>query len=186
MSNMALSAHHVATVIRARQPSIGTKKLHKLLYYCQGHHLAHFGEPLFTESISAWDMGPVVGELWFAEKHRPPPPETVELSEGELNTVGYVLSRYGALTGQDLENLTHSEAPWKLADSSREPGQSVRIKAEWLTEYFRTAGAASDDSEIPLPRDAVREWLSDADARRKEAAQRDDIDALRAWMRSHG
>lgn len=183
---MTLSAHHVASVIRARQPGIGTKKLHKLLYYCQGHHLAHFGEPLFTETVSAWDMGPVVGELWFAEKHQPPSRESVELSEGELNTIGYVLSRYGALTGQDLENLTHSETPWKLADSSREPGQSVRIKPEWLTEYFRTAGAASDDSDIPLPREAMREWLSDAEARREEAAQRDDIDALRAWMRSHG
>jgi uncharacterized phage-associated protein len=39
------------------------KKLHKLLYYCQGHHLATFGLPLFDESISAWDMGPVVGTL---------------------------------------------------------------------------------------------------------------------------
>jgi hypothetical protein len=40
---MAVSAHDVAAEIRRRQPSVGTKKLHKLLYYCQGHYLAAFG-----------------------------------------------------------------------------------------------------------------------------------------------
>ncbi|HEY6595845.1 MAG TPA: type II toxin-antitoxin system antitoxin SocA domain-containing protein [Asanoa sp.] len=60
---MRVSAHDVAAVLRARQPALGTKKLHKLLYYCQGHHLAAFGSPLFAESIGAWDMGPVVESL---------------------------------------------------------------------------------------------------------------------------
>jgi uncharacterized phage-associated protein len=82
-----------------------TKKLHKILYYCQGHHLAVFDEPLFGETILAWDMGPVVGALWYEKKqgeasvvrpHR-------EMNEAQLNAIGYVLSRYGALTGQDLE-----------------------------------------------------------------------------------
>ena len=31
----------------------GTKKLHKLMYYCQGHHLATFGEPLFAGVVAA-------------------------------------------------------------------------------------------------------------------------------------
>ncbi|MGQ0776145.1 MAG: hypothetical protein ACT4NY_17255 [Pseudonocardiales bacterium] len=42
---MTLSAHDVAAVLRDRLPGLGAKKLHKLLYYCQGHHLATFGEP---------------------------------------------------------------------------------------------------------------------------------------------
>ena len=56
------------------------------------------------------------------------------LADGVLNTIGYVLSRYGALTGQDLENLTHSEGPWRLADSGRRPGESARIKLEWIKQ----------------------------------------------------
>jgi uncharacterized phage-associated protein len=63
-----VAARAVASVLRERLPGVGTKKLHKLLYYCQGHHLATFGKPLFGESISAWDMGPVVGSLWKQEK----------------------------------------------------------------------------------------------------------------------
>jgi hypothetical protein len=37
---MVVSAHDVAAALRARLPDLPTKKLHKLLYYCQGHHLA--------------------------------------------------------------------------------------------------------------------------------------------------
>src|SRR4051812_11408513 len=84
------SAHDVAAEIRRRLPGVPTKRLHKLLYYCQGHHLATFGEPLFSETISAWDMGPVVGQLWYAESQQGGPLNDGlhDLDEGELNTVG--------------------------------------------------------------------------------------------------
>lgn len=75
-----LSARDVAKEIRARQPGIGEVKVQKLLYYCQGHHLATFDERLFHERISAFDMGPVVGEVWYADKnHIPEVPGAVEL-----------------------------------------------------------------------------------------------------------
>jgi len=45
--NMSASAHDVAAALRDRLPGLPTKKLHKLLYFCQGHHLAVKGEPLF-------------------------------------------------------------------------------------------------------------------------------------------
>ena len=38
----------------------GNDKLHKLLYYLQGHHAAATGQPLFSEPIWAGDDGPVV------------------------------------------------------------------------------------------------------------------------------
>lgn len=85
------------------------------------------------------------------------------MDEPHLNTIGYVLSRYGALTGQDLENLTHSEAPWQLADSGRRPGESAGIKLEWIKKYFRTSGSA-DDSIRHLSRSGCRTLRSDAKA----------------------
>src|SRR5258708_2589422 len=72
-----------------------TLNLHKLLYYCQGHHLAAFGVPLFRETISAWDQGPVVGEFWHRESQGEASASTVQLTEGQLNTVGYGISRLG-------------------------------------------------------------------------------------------
>ncbi|MGH3932403.1 MAG: Panacea domain-containing protein [Pseudonocardiaceae bacterium] len=176
---MTLSAHDVAAVLRDRQPGLLVKKLHKQLYYCQGHHLAAFDEPLFSETISAWDMGPVVGTLWYDEKQGNIPTARHELDEAALNTIGYVLSRYGALTGQDLENLTHSEEPWRLADSGRRVGESARIHLDWIKRYFRANGSANE-GETPLDSAAVTEFLRGAEERRREPGRTDDPEAIQA------
>ena len=181
---MTLSAHDVAAVLRDRLPGLPTKKLHKLLYYCQGHHLAAFDELLFSETISAWDMGPVVGNLWKAEKQDDIPRTHREMNEAQLNTVGYVLSRYGALTGQDLENLTHSEEPWRLADSGRRSGESARIEPEWIKQYFRSSGSADGEGdEVLLDSASVTEWLQDAEKRREDPVQSDSPEELMARLR---
>jgi len=176
---MTGSAHDVAAGLRQRAPGLQIKKLHKLLYYCQGHHLATYGEPLFRESISAWDMGPVVGELWHREKQGHGPATPPELTEAQLNTLGYVLSRYGGLTGLDLEHLTHSEAPWRLANKDRQPGDSARIELEWIGTYFMTSRAAEEGDEGLLDQSAVTEWLRHANDRRTEPLQPDTSEDIK-------
>lgn len=175
---MTVSAHDVAAVLRERLPGVGVKKLHKLLYYCQGHHLAQFEKPLFAETISAWDMGPVVARLWKQEDEGEAPPARAELGEAELNTIGYVLSRYGALTGNDLETLSHGEAPWRLANQMREPRGSVTIKQETLKYFFQTEGAAGDSDDEPLDTSVVRSWLANTNVSPSPDTP-DDINALR-------
>lgn len=175
-----MSAHDIAAELRNRLPGLPVKKLHKLLYYCQGHHLATFDRPLFGERIDAWDMGPVVASLWRDENYCEPTPPARELGEAELNTIGYVISRYGKLTGTDLEHLTHGETPWQLADSNRAPKGSAAIRQEWIRDYFRTAGAPGDGEEDPvLDSEQVRLWLADALARPRPARP-DDIESLKA------
>jgi uncharacterized phage-associated protein len=173
---MSLSAHDVAAALRDRIPGLTVKKLHKLLYYCQGHHLATFGEPLFGETVSAWDMGPVVGELWYAEKRGQSPGRVAPLDQAALNTVGYVLSRYGALTGEDLEHLTHSEPPWRDADEHRPPGSSARIERDRMRDYFRSDGAAETPDLDPV---ALTGWLRDAPARLTTGVRADSPDEIR-------
>jgi uncharacterized phage-associated protein len=160
---MPLPVHAIATEIRSRQPGIGTKKLHKLLYYCQGHHLAVHGVPLFAETIEAWDMGPVVAELWRAERRSDAPSAGVELGEAELNTIGYTLSRYGALTGKDLEVLSHGEDPWQEADAGRRRGEGAPMGHEQIARYFRDN--AADDQLDP---EQVAAWLADTATRPRE------------------
>lgn len=177
---MTVSAHDVAAALRARLPALGVKKLHKLLYYCQGHHLATFGEALFAEPVGAWDMGPVVERLWRDEKYGLEPPPRTDLDEAALNTVGYVVSRYGALTGRDLEVMTHGEPPWQLANASRRPRERAPIRPEWMLDYFRTDGAPDDGiDDVPLDSAAVSEWLRGSDGGADGAV--DDLDDLRSW-----
>jgi uncharacterized phage-associated protein len=168
-------------VLCRRLPDLPKPKKHKLLYYCQAHHLATFGRPLFAERISAWDHGPVVGALWYADKNNEPHEPNTALSEAELNTIGYVLSRYGGLTGSDLETLTHGEDPWRRADEERRPGGSAPILHEWMRDYYRAKGAPEGDgSSIVLDSKEVSEWLADAEERRHEPLQEDDLARLRA------
>jgi len=179
--HMVLSARDIAVELRSRRPGVGTVKLHKLLYYCQGHHLATFGVPLFRDTISAWDMGPVVGALWRTERDGAPESGVASFGEAELNTVGYVVSRYGALSGTDLRHLTHSERPWREADRRRTPGKSVRIPTEAIREYFASAALEDDDESVPpLDADDVAAWLEGAEERFAQPARRDSVEELRS------
>lgn len=172
-----VSAHDVAAEIRRRLPGVPTVKLHKLLYYCQGHHLGTFNVPLFTETVSAWDMGPVVSSVWFREKNGGEVPQRRDMTEAQLNTVGYVISRYGALTGRDLETLSHNQPPWQRADEMRQPKGSIRIRTEWIREFFVED---IEEYEIPLDSDAVREWLANAQEPPEEPDRPDDTTQLTA------
>jgi uncharacterized phage-associated protein len=157
------SAHDVAFELRRRLPGVPVKKLHKLLYYCQGWHAGTFGEPLFTESISAWDMGPVVGQLWYAEKqHGTRQAAEQRLDEAALNTIGFVVSRYGALSGAELERLTHSEPPWLEADQRRAPRGSQRIELDSLQRFFCAEAGEEDALEPEFDGEAVAGWLAEA------------------------
>lgn len=182
---MTMSAANVAAELRDRLPGVGVKKLHKLLYYCQGHHLVATGAPLFVESVSAWDHGPVVGRLWRAEQDGEQPLVSQSADEAQLNTVGYVVSRYGRLSGRDLEHLTHSEDPWRRADAVRAAGQSVRIEELWIQEYFESAG--EDDEEVEfVDQDVIRLWLKDAPERLSDPLTGDSVDALRRRLHDVG
>jgi uncharacterized phage-associated protein len=150
-----VSARDVADEIRRRLPGLGTKKLHKLLYYCQGHHLAVYDEPLFPEAISAWDMGPVVASLWREERSDVVPLGiNLDLSERVLNTIGYVISRYGALSDTDLERdkaLSEKDVDTWLAEA-KERAQH-RGKTDTVDELMRrlsrvATSVASRDSTL--------------------------------------
>jgi uncharacterized phage-associated protein len=158
--HMTASAHDVAVALRERLPGLGQKKLHKLLYYCQGHHLATFRQPLFSENILAWDMGPVVATLWREERDKIPPPPPHELGEAELNTIGYVVSRYGKMNASDLERLSHTEEPWITGDSGRKRGESDRIELEWIRAFFTRPDTDEDGDETVANDQVVTAWLA--------------------------
>lgn len=176
---MASAAGDVAAALRERLPGLPLKKLHKLLYYCQAHHLVATGEPLFLDTISAWDMGPVVGALWYRERSAGLTRPTRALEEAQLNTIGYVASRYGRLSGRDLEHLTHAEAPWQQADQNRQPHGSVRIELDTIRDYFQLEAADPDDDELNLEPATVAHWLAGASHRRSDALAPDTYEDLR-------
>ena len=147
-----VSAHDVARELRRRMPGAGRLKVQKLLYYCDGWSLAWNGEPLFEETIEAWDQGPVVADLWHDEgKGRQRPAERA-LTGPQLAVVDYVVQRYGHLTGEALKALSHRERPWRrFADADgRSISQNAVITREALAEWF------TNDAEFVAHQEEVR------------------------------
>jgi len=153
-----VSSHDVAREIRRRLSGVGLLKTHKLLYYCQGWHLAWHGEPMFSDGIEAWSNGPVVGELWAAEKHSRPVPDVHALSGDHLATLDYVIARYGALSGRDLINLTHGEDPWRAVSASDSSWSSNVIDHDALLRWFQ------DDEDFKARQAAVARLRARPDA----------------------
>lgn len=117
-------------------------KLQKLVYYCQGFHLAMFGEQLFPEKIEAWLHGPVVPDLYHHFKQAgnniveaPKSIDDTYFSEKQKDLLDEVLETYGQFSAWRLRNMTHEEAPWKNAYAD---GCSNKISESDMKAYFET------------------------------------------------
>jgi uncharacterized phage-associated protein len=135
-----VSAHDVAREIRERDPDAGSLKVHKLLYYCQGWHLALNGEALFAEDIEAWANGPVVADLWHdLDKGRPAPPPA-PLDPRQRATIAFVCGKYRQYRGRHLIAATHAEPPWREASARAggDVGPNPVIPLDALRDFFAT------------------------------------------------
>jgi len=150
------STRRTATEIRRRRPRIGKARLHKLLYYVQGYHLAWNGRPAFGDRIEAWEMGPVVPALWHAEKRGRVLSDSEEPPEAVRNVITYVLRRVGDRTGPQLISATHAEAPWRDATNGGQLIANQVISHESLSEFF-----SIESPDLKLVREAVRANGSD-------------------------
>ena len=121
-------------------PDITLLKLQKLLYYCQGYSLGLFGEPLFEESIEAWEHGPVVVSVYnryrsigslrisFEEKVEP------KIDEHAKKIAQIVMQDKGRFSGWALRDMTHKEKPWNYTYYNL--GRNSVIKETIIQEFF--------------------------------------------------
>lgn len=108
-------------------------KLQKLLYYIQGMALRIYGKPAFSNSISAWQYGPVVEEVYQQYKGRNPivtPKTDYEVCDGLKKIIELVVSSYGQIEAGSLIDLTHDEDPWINSVNSG------TISIDFIKEYF--------------------------------------------------
>lgn len=139
------SVDDVAAAVLEEVGTVDTWKLQKLVYYCQAWHLVWDGEPLFAARIEAWANGPVVPKLY--RKHRQayrvrlwPSGDPGRLTESERETVRAVCDFYGGISGYELSQLTHQEAPWLDARHAAGlgPGQrgNVEVPLGAMLDYY--------------------------------------------------
>lgn len=132
---MTTSANAVIAALDARRPGLSDTKRNLLLFFCQGHHLAHSGDALFAEALYATDHGVGIDD---------PEARGEPLSNGQLNTIGDALQRYGDLSPSDLRTLVQASTPWQLAIKST---LGPRIEWAWLRDWFRRADETDDPDD---------------------------------------
>ena len=172
---MVCSVDDVAAAVLSRVGPTDAMKLQKLLYYAQAWTLATTDQPLFAEPIEAWDKGPVVRPVFANHKGKRrindwPRGDAARVTGEAGALVALVCSVYGALSGDELSEMTHSERPWLEARGDLPAGalSSTAIDTATMKAFYRqrTLGgwhpadlAASDlaglysdalDDELPL------------------------------------
>ncbi|MDR0655867.1 MAG: DUF4065 domain-containing protein [Treponema sp.] len=144
------SAGDVAKYLIKSLP-VDNLKLQKLLYYSQAVHIvSHNKTPLFPEAIEAWDYGPVVPEVYREYKAYgfdiiPGSDDPSRLSLEEMKSIDLVIASLGEMSGPELINQTHREAPWRDAYCPGRPSRIISLDS--MYEYFK--------ENLDLPLDAV-------------------------------
>lgn len=129
------------------------KKLQKLCYYAKAWSMALRDEELFSEHFEAWVHGPVSPVLYREFKANgwqviPATNAPTTLSDEELELLNEVYSTYGYFSGDELESLTHSEAPWidaRGACNPYEPSQEVIDNVVIRDYYLKVFEEAQND-----------------------------------------
>lgn len=129
--------------------AISPCKLQRLAYLSQGWALALLDEPIFPEDFEAWKHGPVARDLFRAHRGMYSIVEG-ELSEGDASNlspkekiiIDAVLRNYGALTGDQLSDLSHVKGdPWKevrkRANIAPDDLCAATVRKEDMKAYFK-------------------------------------------------
>ena len=121
------------------------KKLQKLCYYAQAWNCTLYsGEIMFQDRIEAWVHGPVIPSLYplYADYKWDKIPQKKfqdkfndDTTEGVLEAV---YNTYGEFSGDQLEQITHSESPWKIARGDLKPWENCNeeITVESMIDYY--------------------------------------------------
>lgn len=137
------SAYDVASWFLSKKP-VTHKKIQKLCYYAQAWYCALYKEgPLFQESIQAWVHGPVIPALYpvyadYGWNEIPKVDKAPVFDERTLTLLNAVYDAYGSLSGDQLEEITHSELPWIQARGTCKPWEPCvePISCETMAEYY--------------------------------------------------
>jgi len=133
----------VCNLDREAGDSITHLKLQKLLYYSQVWSIVLNKKIIFEDDFQAWAHGPVLPDVYHDYKeygfNSIPSCECDNNIDDELEEVLKEVKRvYGEFSAKKLEDLTHSEDPWKEARGNlpSEAACNKIISKESLVSYY--------------------------------------------------
>ena len=135
--------------------SVSNKKLQKLCYYAYCWFIVFNNDveaieegrilTLCEDKFQAWIHGPVCPRLYYKYKENgwmdiPRSERKPQLPQEIEALLKQVLDAYGGFTADELENLSHSETPWKNARIGVEAGEACteEISTSDILLYYST------------------------------------------------
>lgn len=148
------SASDVARYLLERKGTLTGYQLQKLLYYCQAWSLVVDDRPLFPEEVRAYEHGPAVPSVSMQHQHQyyvhpsDISGDSSMLSESDMAFIDVVLAAYDGMNGRQLENLTHSEDPWRSCFNQLTGiNSSAVIPHELMRSYYARLLTSSDEEQ---------------------------------------
>lgn len=138
-----MNAVEVAKYFIETDSTLSEIQLQKLTYYAYSWYMVlNNKKKLFDEQPQAWVHGPVFRSLYDYMRNYDIYKETLEkgidIDEEIKNFLNKIYKIYGRYSGNELEQLTHSEEPWKKARGNLGPWErSMRnISDEDIVNYY--------------------------------------------------
>lgn len=136
MKNAVNDVYEIAKWFLHTEP-MTHKKLQKLLYFSYGIYLAQnnddynrLNNSLFENKFEAWVHGPVDPKIYSLYKNNGinllylEDIDTVSFDSKIMNALNKTLEIYGKYNADELENISHNQAPWKNARKNLMPIES--------------------------------------------------------------
>lgn len=133
-----LSIESLTNVILSMCNDVSNKKLQKLSYYVYAWYLAIYGVKIADMQFEAWVHGPVCRKLYLKYRHYgwsviPQYRGFVLVDDEKIRFIEGVLKEYGSYSADELERMTHKEAPW--LNARNEYGNAI-IPDIAIKEYY--------------------------------------------------
>jgi uncharacterized phage-associated protein len=157
--------HDVADFMIVRMAEAGevpsAHRLHKLIYFAQGWHLALNGGPLINARFRAWSHGPINLDLIERFKAYRSLYCGVSLKDvragfsfdaltvEERSHIDSILHAYAAFPTFQLMEISCAEPAWIEARAGLPLAQASdqELREDIMQEYFRTLGSLSNEAE---------------------------------------
>lgn len=116
-------------------------QIQKLTYYAYVWSMALRDEKIFAEKPQAWVHGPVFRSLYDSMRKQEFYQSTEENIEYQ-NKIFFdmIYNLYGKYSGNQLENMTHTEAPWIVARKDLKPNErsNEELNDDLIKCYYKS------------------------------------------------
>jgi uncharacterized phage-associated protein len=151
-------ANFVLDLADAEGGEVSNLSVNKIVFFLHAYFLVHFGRPLVTAKVEAWEYGPVFRELYrefkvFGDRPISKRASRMSAETGELETCQYKLSqdersfletmaeRYVRLSAGTLVSMSHERGgPWdQVWNHAKSVNASMSISNDIIKGWYAKA-----------------------------------------------